>query len=112
MQRGNRQISEIFHCTDSTCQCCENIMLQSSYTFKNTNKLIFLKSRMTCDSRNLIYLVNCSTCKERFIGEIGILESRLNKIHRQHIIEYTIYYRIYRQPQCVKSKVEKPKDRQ
>ena len=30
---------------------------------------------MSCDSRNLIYVVKCSTCKEEYIGETGIGES-------------------------------------
>ena len=43
---------------------------------------------MTCDSINLIYVVNCPTCKEGYIGETGIGDSKLRdkvRIYRQHI---------------------------
>ena len=55
---------------------------------------------MTCDSRNLIYVVICPTCKEEYIGETGIGDSKLRdrvRIYRQHI----------RQPEHKKLKVEK-----
>ena len=38
---------------------------------------------MTCDSRNLIYVVICSTCKEKYIGD-SKLRDRV-RIYRQHI---------------------------
>ena len=55
---------------------------------------------MTCDSRNLIYVVICPTWKEEYIGETGIGDSKLRdrvRIYRQHI----------RQPEYEKLKVEK-----
>ena len=55
---------------------------------------------MTCDSRNLIYIVICPTCKEEYIGETRIGNSKLRdrvRIYRQHI----------RQPEYEKRKVEK-----
>ena len=54
---------------------------------------------MTCDSRNLIYVVIFPTCKEVYIGETGIGDSKLRyrvRIYRQHI----------RQPEHEKLKVE------
>ena len=51
---------------------------------------------MTCDSKNLIYIAICPTCK----GETGIGDSKLRdrqRIYRQHI----------RQPEHEKFKVEK-----
>ena len=43
---------------------------------------------MSCQNRNLIYVVNCPTCKEEFVGEKGTDESRPRdgvRIHRQDI---------------------------
>ena len=40
-------------------------MLEISYTYKNAGKQFFLKTKMICDSRNLIYVVICPT----YIGE-------------------------------------------
>ena len=55
---------------------------------------------MTCDSRSLNYVVICPTCKEEYIGQTGIGDSKLRdrvRIYRQHI----------RQPEHEKLKVEK-----
>ena len=55
---------------------------------------------MTCDSRNLVYIVICPTCIEEYIGEIGAGDSKLRdrvRIYRQQI----------RQPEHEKLKVEK-----
>ena len=89
----------VFKCRDSRCHCCQHLYLGESYTFKMGKKFI-LKNRMTCDSKNLIYVVTCSTCQEEYIGETGIGETKLRdrvRIYRQHI----------RQPEYEKLKVEK-----
>ena len=55
---------------------------------ENVGKQFFLKTKMTCDSRNLIYIVICPTCKEECIGETGIDNSKFRdrvRIYRQHI---------------------------
>ena len=44
--------------------------------FKNIGKQFFLKAKMSCDSRNLIYVVICPTCKEEHIGETVIGDSK------------------------------------
>ena len=62
--------------------------MEISYTFKNVGKQLFLKGKMACDRRNLIYVVICPTCKEEYIGETGISDSKLRdrvRICRQHI---------------------------
>ena len=44
---------------------------------------------MTCDSRNHIYIVICQTCKEEYIIESRLGNSKLRdriKIYRQHIL--------------------------
>ena len=47
------------------------ILLEISYTFKNIGKQLLLKTKMTCHSRNLIYVVIYPTCKEKYVGETG-----------------------------------------
>ena len=90
----------VFKCSDTRCLCCQQLLLEISYTFKNVGKQFFLKTKMTCDSRNHIYVVICPTCKKEYIGETGIGDSKLRdrvRIYRQHI----------RQPEHEKLKVEK-----
>ena len=49
----------ICKCSDITCLCCLQFLLEISYTFKNAGKQLSLKTKMTCDSRNLIYIIIC-----------------------------------------------------
>ena len=56
--------ADVFKCSNSRCLCCQQLLLRISYTFKNIGKQFFLKMRMTCDSRNLIYVVICPKSKE------------------------------------------------
>ena len=55
---------------------------------------------MTCDSRNLIYVVICPIYKEEYIGENGIGDSKLR-------CRVRIYAQRIRQPEHEKLKVEK-----
>ena len=55
---------------------------------------------MTCDSRNLIYVVICPTCKEEYIGKTGNGDSKLRD-------RVWIYRLNIRQPEQEKLKVEK-----
>ena len=67
--------------------------LYAQITFK-------LKKRFTCDSFNLIYVVICNTCKEKYIGETGVGKTELRdrvRVSRKHI----------RQPQYQQLKVER-----
>ena len=78
-------------------------MLQLSfhdyYTFKNVQITFKLKNHFTCDSSNLIYVVNCDTCKEEYIGQTREGKTKLRdrvRMHPQHI----------RQPHYQQLKVE------
>ena len=76
----------VFKCSGSRCLCCQQLLLGILYMFKNIGNQFFLKTK--CDSRNLIYVVICPTCKEEYIGETGISDSKLRdrvRICRQHI---------------------------
>ena len=78
----------VFKSSDSRCLCYQQLLLEISYTFKNVGKQFILKTKMTSDSRNLIYVVICPTYKKEHIGETGIGDSKLRdrvRIYRQHI---------------------------
>jgi len=86
-------------CGDKRCECCNYLYLGNNYIFKNTKTQFTLKSPMSCDSSNLIYVVICPTCGEEYIGETGRNNTKLRdrvRVYRQHI----------RQPQYQMIKVE------
>ena len=70
------------------CECCSHLLLSNAYKFKNVDVTFKIKTRFTCDSSNLIYVVICPNCKEEYIGETGINLTKLLdrvRIYRRHI---------------------------
>ena len=57
---------------------CPCLLSASLYQFKQVNKTFMLKNFFNCESSNLIYVVICQGCKEKYIGETGCLV-RVNK---------------------------------
>ena len=58
------------------------------YTFKKTNTTFTLKSPMSCNSSNLIYVIICAGCQEEYIGETGVNNTKLRdriRVYRNHI---------------------------
>ena len=89
----------VFKCPDKRCECCASLLLGNSYTFKNDDKTFNLKAHFSCDSSNLLYIVICPTCGEKYTGETGVGKTKLRdcvRVYRQHI----------RQPGYQKRKVE------
>ena len=52
--------AEAFTCPDKRCECCANLLLGNSYTFKNVDKTFNLKAHFSCDSPNLLNIAICS----------------------------------------------------
>ena len=77
-----------FNCSSKRCECCNYLLLNDHYTFKDIQITFKLKKLFTCDSFNLTYVVICDTCKEEYITETGkgttILRDRV-RVYRQHI---------------------------
>ena len=75
-------------CKKLGCECCKCLLLANHHVFKNTGYKFTLKSSMSCDSSNLIYVLICDGCKEEYIGETGIGTTKLRdrvRVYRQHI---------------------------
>ena len=73
-------------CGRSRCKftkLCEIIIEGQHFTFKN-GKHFTIKFNGSCDTMNIIYVIQCQGCKEEYIGETGNLRNRVN-LHNQHI---------------------------
>ena len=91
--------SGTFNCSDKRCECCNFLLINDHYTFKNVQITFKLKNRFTCDRFNLIYVIICDKCKEEYIGETEEGKTKLRdrvRVYRQHI----------RQPHYKQLKVE------
>ena len=66
-------------CTIIRCKAC-NYIVRSNAFQSSTNKTNFkLKSRFTCKSSNLVYLITCRCCNLQYVGQTGrALAVRIN----------------------------------
>ena len=88
----------MFNCHDKRCECCNYLLINDQYTFKNVEITFKLKNRFTCNSFNLIHVVICGTCKAEYIAEIGEEKAKLSDRVRE-------YCQHIRQPQYQQLKV-------
>lgn len=71
-------------CHDARCGMCPNIIVGDSITLLN-GKTVTPNENLNCKSKNLIYIITCSTCKENYIGQTGNSICERIRIHRQQI---------------------------
>ena len=65
--------------------CCQYIKKGIEHTFKTVIEKFEIRVSFNCESKNLIYVVICSGCKEEYIGQTQtMLKERLSTC-RQHI---------------------------
>ena len=70
-------------CMDQRCGTCNYITEGSTYNFSGRNFRI--NTNMSCDTRDVIYVITCPWCNEYYIGETSnTLRSRV-RVHRQQI---------------------------
>ena len=56
-------------CKRSSCNLCKNVLIESNFfqSFQ-TNRKYFIKPRLSCDSKNVIYLASCNKCRLQYVG--------------------------------------------
>ena len=87
-QNSHRKVVGFKKCWNLSCKWCQSLLLSKEYTFKNVNKISTLKTSMSCNSFNVIYVVVCSSCLEEYILETLAGKTRLRdyvRVYRQHI---------------------------
>ena len=58
-----------FKCERNRCDLCRNFFVESkSFLSLQTGKKYTIHSRLSCDSKNVIYLVSCKKCRLQYIG--------------------------------------------
>ena len=62
--------------------CCQYIKKGIEHTFDNVDKKFEIRVPFNCESKNLIYVVICSDCKEEDIGQTQtMLKDILNRLN-------------------------------
>lgn len=71
-------------CGGKSCKTCP-YLIETNVVMDKKGKAYPLKHTMTCQSTNLVYLIQCNQCKIMYVGETGeTLHERFNK-HRSDI---------------------------
>ena len=70
----------VTNCNNKRRKICDIIIEGKFYTFKNTET----KFKISCNSKNVVYIIECSECKETYIGSTHSLNKRTS-LHRCNI---------------------------
>ena len=75
---------KVTKCNKPTCGLCIHLLEGSSFTFQcGTNFKIH--ENMSCDVKNVVYIMICRGCGEEYIGETGNLLRQRVTVHNQQI---------------------------
>lgn len=74
---------KVTKCQDSRCGTCHHITEGSEYNFKG--RRFKVNANMSCDTKNVLYVITCPGCQEYYIGETSNpLRARI-RVHKQQI---------------------------
>ena len=65
-------------------QICDIIIEGKSYSFKNLETKFKINKNLSCNSKNVVYIIECSECKEIYIGSTQALNTTAS-LHRSNI---------------------------
>ena len=75
--------AEVKKCSGKKCELCTYILEGSTFQFK-CGITFTISQQMSCDIKNVIYVIHCANCGLEYIGENGNLRKRVN-VHNQQI---------------------------
>ena len=66
-------------CLNTKCGTCKYLKPTNSFSNKHNHKTFPITSLLTCESKNIIYLISCQKCHLQYIGETNnTVRDRLN----------------------------------
>jgi len=72
-------------CKSHKCKCCESFLSQNSFQDYNKQNTYYINTPMSCNTMNLIYMIICTKCNIKYIGQTKrTLRERLTN-HRSDI---------------------------
>ena len=67
-------------CNNKRCKICDIIIAGKSLTFKKFK----INKDLSCNTKNVVYIIKCSKCKEDYIGPTQALDTRIS-LHKSNI---------------------------
>ena len=69
LQNNNSPEGGCFKCDKSRCDLCKNYLAEcKDFGSFITGKSYAIRPKLTCDSKNVIYLISCKKCRLQYIG--------------------------------------------
>ena len=81
---NNDENYEVKKCNDRRCKVCEILIEGKVFKFKNCHTEFEVKRNFTCNSKNVVYVIQCDRCKEEYIGSTQQLNHRV-ALHKSNI---------------------------
>ena len=85
-QTNNDENYEVKKCNDRRCKVCEILIEGKVFKFKNCHTEFEVKRNFTCNSKNVVYVIQCDRCKEEYIGSTQQLNHRV-ALHKTVILK-------------------------
>ena len=82
---SNNAALKVTKCNRSNCGLCILLLEGHTFTFKCGKKNFNTHGNMSCDVKNVIYVMKCRGCGEEYIGETGNLLRQRVTIYNQKI---------------------------
>ena len=70
---------------------CDRLTTDTEYLF-SSGKTFKVKACMSCDVKNLIYVIKCCGCQGEYIGETGDTLHHRATVYKQQIRDVSFYY--------------------
>ena len=81
---GNYTTQGVTKCNKKRCGVCDILIEGRSYQLKNSHIPFNIKRNLTCNSKNVIYVIECTNCEDNYIGCTQSLNQRTS-LHRSNI---------------------------
>ena len=82
-EQASRTMHKVFKCNRANCALCDYLEEGHSFNFKS--KIFSVKQTMSCDVKNVIYVLQCNGCKEYYKGQTGDKLRSRRTVHAQQI---------------------------
>ena len=73
---GENTTKGVTKCNNKWCKISDIILEGKSYTFKNLETKFKMNKDLSCNSKNVVYIIEYSKCKEIYIGSTQALNTR------------------------------------
>ena len=76
-------MNKVTECNKQTLGLCQHIVEQNFFDFNG--KIYYVSAIMSCDVRNVLYVIRCLGCNEYYIGQNGGKLRDRRTVHAQKI---------------------------